>query len=79
MTGLKRLIPVVALKQVKTAMTRKKSMMKTEDDEGTGSFTEMPEGSIAGSELAPDQTPKAVTRKASAIGVAAGAAAGGGP
>ena len=50
-----------------------------EDDEGTGSFTEVPEGSIADSELAPDQTPKAVIRKASAMGVAAGTAAGGGP
>ena len=51
---------------------------KDEDDEGTGSFTEIPEGSITGSELAPNQTPKAVTRKAPAIGVTAGAAAGGG-
>ena len=50
-----------------------------EDDEGTGSFTEVPEGSVAGSELAIDQQSKAVTRKASAMGVAAGAAAGGGP
>ena len=50
-----------------------------EDDEGTGSFTEVPEGSIAGSELAADQQSKAVTRKASAMGVAAGAATGGGP
>ncbi len=50
-----------------------------EDDEGTGSFTEVPEGSVAGSELAADQQSKAVTRKASAMGVAVGAAAGGGP
>ena len=50
-----------------------------DDDEGTGSFTEVPEGSVAGSELAPDQQSKAVTRKASAMGVAVGAAAGGGP
>ena len=50
-----------------------------DDDEGTGSFTEVPEGSIAGSELAADQSSKAVARKASAMGVAAGAAAGGGP
>ena len=50
-----------------------------EDDEGTGSFTEVPEGSIAGSELAVDQQSKAVARKVSAMGVAAGAAAGGGP
>lgn len=50
-----------------------------DDDEGTGSFTEVPEGSVAGSELAVDQQSKAVTRKASAMGVAAGAAAGGGP
>ncbi len=50
-----------------------------DDDEGTGSFTEVPEGSIAGSELTADQQSKAVTRKASAMGVAAGAAAGGGP
>ena len=47
-----------------------------EEDEGTGSFTEVPEGSIAGSELAPDQQP---TRKASAMGIAAGAAASTGP
>lgn len=50
-----------------------------DDDEGTGSFTEVPEGSIAGSEPAVDQYSKAVIRKASAMGVAAGAAAGGGP
>ena len=50
-----------------------------EDDEGTGSFTEVPEGSIAGSEIAADPQSKAITRKASAMGVAAGAAAGGGP
>ena len=50
-----------------------------EDDEGNGSFTEVPEGSVAGSELAADQQSKAVTRKASAVGVAVGAAAGGGP
>ena len=50
-----------------------------DDDEGTGSFTEVPEGSIAGSEIMPDQQSKAVTRKASAMGVAVGAAAGGGP
>lgn len=50
-----------------------------DDDEGTGSFTEVPEGSVAGSELAADQHSKAVTRKVSAMGVAAGAAAGGGP
>lgn len=50
-----------------------------DDDEGTGSFTEVPEGSVAGSELAADQQSKAVTRKASAMGVPAGAAAGGGP
>lgn len=50
-----------------------------EDDEGTGSFTEVPEASVAGSELAIDQQSKAVTRKASAMGVAAGAATGGGP
>lgn len=50
-----------------------------DDDEGTGSFTEVPEGSIAGSEVAADQQSKAVTRKASAMGVAVGAAAGGGP
>ena len=50
-----------------------------EDDEETGSFTEVPEGSVAGSELAVDQQSKAVARKVSAMGVAAGAAAGGGP
>lgn len=50
-----------------------------DDDEGTGSFTEVPEGSVAGSELAADQQSKAVTRKASAMGVAVGAATGGGP
>lgn len=50
-----------------------------DDDEETGSFTEVPEGSVAGSELAADQQHKAATRKASAMGVAAGAAAGGGP
>ena len=50
-----------------------------DDDEGTGSFTEVPEGSVAGSELAIDPQSKAVTRKASTMGVAAGAAAGGGP
>ena len=50
-----------------------------DDDEGTGSFTEVPEGSVAGSELAVDPQSKAITRKASTMGVAAGAAAGGGP
>lgn len=50
-----------------------------EEDDGTGSFTEMPEGSIAGSDVALDQQSKAVARKASAMGVAAGAAAGGVP
>lgn len=47
-----------------------------EEDEGTGSFTEVPEASIAGSEFAPDQQ---VARKASAMGVAAGLAASAGP
>ncbi len=50
-----------------------------EEDEETGSFTEVPEGSIVGSDIAPDQQSKAVARKASAMGVAAGAAAGGVP
>ena len=50
-----------------------------DDDEGTGSFTEVPEGSVANSELAGDQQSQAVTRKASALGVAVGAATGGGP
>ena len=50
-----------------------------DDDEGTGSFTEVPEGSVVNSELAGDQQSQAVTRKASAMGVAAGAATGGGP
>ena len=50
-----------------------------DDDEATGSFTEVPEGSTLGSEVAIDQPSKAVTRKASAMGVAVGAAAGGGP
>ena len=50
-----------------------------DDDEGTGSFTEVPEGSVAGSELTADQQSKAVTRKASTMGVAADIAAGGGP
>ena len=49
-----------------------------EDDEGTGSFTEIPEGSIAGSEslAEPNNT---VARKASGLGVAVGLAAGGVP
>lgn len=50
-----------------------------EEEEGTGSFTEVPEGSIAGSDIGPDQQSKAVGRKASAMGVAAGLAAGGVP
>ena len=50
-----------------------------DDDEGTGSFTEVPEGSVVNSEFAGDQQSQAVTRKASAMGVAAGAATGGGP
>lgn len=50
-----------------------------DDEEGTGSFTEVPEASVTGSELAADQQSKAVIRKASAMGVAAGAAAGGVP
>jgi len=49
-----------------------------EEDEGTGSFTEVPEGSVAGSEAVPEQT-QSVARKASAMGVAVGAAAGGVP
>ncbi|KAK4692245.1 hypothetical protein P7C71_g4923, partial [Lecanoromycetidae sp. Uapishka_2] len=47
-----------------------------EEDEGTGSFTEVPEGSIAGSDAGTDLQSKAVGRKASAMGVAAGLAAG---
>ena len=50
-----------------------------DDDDGTGSFTEVPDGSVVNSELAGDQQSQAVTRKASALGVAAGAATGGGP
>lgn len=50
-----------------------------EDDEGTGSFTEVPEGSIGGSEILNGEDPKTVARKVSAMGVAVGAAAGGVP
>ena len=50
-----------------------------EEEEGTGSFTEVPEGSIAGSDVPPEQQSKAVARKASALGVAVGVAAGGVP
>lgn len=50
-----------------------------EEDEGTGSFTEVPEGSFAGSDAGLDQPSKAAGRKASAMGVAAGIAAGGVP
>ena len=49
-----------------------------EDDEGTGSFTEVPEGSIAGSENTTEPT-NTVARKASGLGVAVGMAAGGVP
>lgn len=49
-----------------------------EEDEGTDSFTEVPEGSIAGSEAVAEQT-QSVGRKASSLGVAVGAAAGGVP
>jgi len=49
-----------------------------EEDEGTGSFTEVPEGSAAGSEAVAEQT-QSVGRKASNLGVAVGAAAGGVP
>ena len=49
-----------------------------EDDEGTGSFTEVPEGSNADNE--PISEPgNTVARKASAMGMAVGAAAGGVP
>ena len=47
-----------------------------EEDEGFGSFTEVPEGSIGSSEMFPDQQ---ATRKASAMGLAVGAAASIGP
>lgn len=50
-----------------------------EEDEGTGSFTEVPEGSFVGSEGVIDQLSKANARNASAMGVAVGAAAGGVP
>ena len=50
-----------------------------EEDEGAGSFTEIAEASIAGSEDPGDQGQKLVARKASAMGVAVGAAAGGVP
>ncbi|MCJ1389055.1 hypothetical protein MMC18_001909 [Xylographa bjoerkii] len=46
-----------------------------EDDEGAGSFVETVNGSVAGSEP-PEPQQKAVARKASAVGVAAGQAAG---
>lgn len=49
-----------------------------EDDEGTGSFTEVPEGSIAGSESLAEPS-NSIARKASGLGVAIGAAAGGVP
>lgn len=49
-----------------------------EEDEGTGSFTEVPEGSIAASEAVAEST-QSIARKASAMGVAVGAAAGGVP
>ena len=49
-----------------------------EDDDGTGSFTEVPEGSIDGSENIAEPT-KTVARKASGLGVAVGIAAGGVP
>ena len=48
-----------------------------EDDDAQGSFTEQGEGSLADSEIGDTQT--AVSRKASALGVAAGKAAGGVP
>ena len=50
-----------------------------EEDEGTGSFTEVPEGSQVGSDGPGDQQARSVARKVSALGVAAGAAAGGVP
>ena len=46
-----------------------------EDDEGAGSFVETLNGSVVGSEP-PEPQQKAVARKASAVGVAAGQAAG---
>ncbi|KAL6718756.1 hypothetical protein ACLMJK_002990 [Lecanora helva] len=49
-----------------------------EDDEGTGSFTEVPEGSIVGGDSLAEPA-ASVTRKASGLGVAVGAAAGGVP
>ena len=49
-----------------------------EDDEGTGSFTEVPEGSVVGSESLGEPA-NSVARKASGLGVAVGVAAGGVP
>ena len=49
-----------------------------EDDDGNGSFTEVPEGSIGGSEGVTEDS-KVTARKASAMGVAVGVAAGGVP
>ena len=48
------------------------------DEDGTGSFTEVPEGSVTGSEGIAEPS-KSIARKASNLGVAVGIAAGGVP